>query len=390
MPPVRDRSTRVIYGALAAYGYGLYGLGPALDALRDELEVSRAAIGLAGSAFALGAVVSALGSPAALARRGLRTVLAASLAVFGAGTILLVAAPALAVVIAAAFVLGITGTAILVTVPLVIDERQGDARAAALAEANMCAAGAGVVAPALIGLSVALGAGWRPGVVVVVVALAALAVAARTVAVPPPPRPAGPLPATTRLPRPFWRWWMVIVLVVGVEFSIVFWSTDLLQERTGMGQGAASAALGLFVGGITIGRFAGGRLAIDREPRGLIAVSLAVAAAGFVLLWGTTSPAVSMAGLFVSGLGVALLFPMTLALAMAAAPHAAALASARASLAGALAILIAPYALATVADAVGVRAGFLIVPALIAGATVLILGARGPGEPVAAGAAAGP
>ncbi len=385
MAPVRDRLTWTIYVALAIYGYVLYGLGPALDALRDEHDVSRRAIGLAGSAFAVAAVGAALGAPAALRRFGLRAVLCAALAGFGAATLGLVAASSLPAVIGAALVLGATGTAILVTVPLVIDERQGAARAAALAEANMGASAAGIVAPAAIGLSIAVGAGWRPGLAIVLVAIAGLIVVARGLSNPPPPA-AEAAPPPRRLPRAFWRWWLLIVLVVGVEFSIVFWSTDLLRERTDLGRGAASASLALFVTGMTIGRFAGGRMAVARDPRTLLGVSLGVAAVGFALLWSTEVAAVSVAGLLVVGLGVALLFPMSLALAMAAAPRAPERASARATLAGGLAILAAPYALATLADGVGVHAGFLIVPALLAGAMLLVAGGRAPAAAAAAAA----
>ena len=83
--PVRDRGTWVLYAALAIYGYVLYGLGPALDALRDELGVSRGAIGLAGSAFAVGAVATALGAPFVLARAGHGAILRGGLSGSGRG-----------------------------------------------------------------------------------------------------------------------------------------------------------------------------------------------------------------------------------------------------------------------------------------------------------------
>ena len=103
-----------------------------------------------------------------------------------------------------------------------------------------------------------------------------------------------------------------------------------------------------------------------------------------MLFWGTGAPLASLAGLAVTGLGVAMLFPLSLSFAMASAPGLSEKASARASLAGGIAVLFAPYALATLADAIGVRAGFLIVPALIAAALTLTLRAR-PVAPAAVG-----
>jgi predicted MFS family arabinose efflux permease len=384
--PVRDRATWIVYASLAIYGYALYGLGPALDALREELEVSRGAIGLAGSAFAMGSVVAALGSPPVLLRVGHGTILRGGLLGLGAGTVMLVVAGPLPTVIAATFVMGLAGTAVLVVVPLVVEDRQPAARAAALAEANMGAAAAGVLAPVAVGAAILAGAGWRAGALLVLAAIAAvILLGAADDFDGPPARDARPT-ATGPLPRGFWRWWTVIVLVVGVEFCVAFWATDFLQEEAGVGRGAASASLGLFVGGMATGRFVGGRLAVARDPRSLLIGALGVAAAGFVLFWSTGAPAVSLIGLAVIGLGVAMLFPLALSFAMASAPGVLEKASARASLAGGIAVLLAPYALATLADAIGVRAGFLLVPVLIAAALALTL--RGGAEAMARRASA--
>ena len=380
--PVRDSATWILYGALAIYGYVLYGLGPALDALRDELDVSRGAIGLAGSAFALGAVATALGAPFVLARAGHGAILRGGLVGLAAGTILLVSVTPLWAVILAAVVLGVAGTSVLVVVPLVVESRQPHARAAALSEANVGAAAAGVVAPVAIGAAILAGAGWRAGSLLVLGAIAVVvALAAPRLFDGPPPRAAGEdLPAAV-LPPAFWRWWGLIVLVVGVEFCMAFWATDFLREEAGVGRGPASAALGLFVGGMATGRVIGGRLAVARDPRRLLLGALALTAAGFALFWVTGTPVASMAGLVVTGLGVAMLFPLALSLAMASAAGASHRASARASLAGGVAVLLAPYALATLADAIGVRAGFLIVVALLAGGVALTLGGGTPGRP---------
>ncbi len=381
---MRDRPTWIVYASLAIYGYCLYGLGPALDALRGELDVSRGAIGLGGSAFAAGAVLTSLGASAVLTRVGHGTILRAGLLGLGAGTVMLAVAGPLATVIAATFVMGVAGTSVLVVVPLVVEARQPTARAAALAEANMGAASAGVLAPVAVGGAILLGAGWRVGALLVLAAIAAVILLGRADDFDGPParevRPERP----GRLPSAFWRWWSVIVLVVGVEFCVAFWATDFLREEAGVGRGPASAALGLFVGGMAAGRFVGGRLAVSGDPRRLLVGALALAAAGFVLFWGTGAPLASLAGLAVTGLGVAMLFPLSLSFAMASAPGLSAEASARASLAGGIAVLFAPYALATLADAIGVRAGFLIVPALIAAAITLTLRAR-PVAPAAVG-----
>jgi fucose permease len=80
---------------------------------------------------------------------------------------------------------------------------------------------------------------------------------------------------------------------------------------------------------------------------------------------GTPAAINGLVGLFVLGLGVALLYPLTLGLAMGAAGTRADTASARAALAGALGILVTPALLGGVADKVGLRLAHLIVPGLV-------------------------
>ncbi|MGH8894974.1 MAG: MFS transporter, partial [Actinomycetes bacterium] len=52
----RDRLTWVTYLQLGSYGYFLYGVGPSLSLLRDELDISRTVAGLHGTALAVGAL----------------------------------------------------------------------------------------------------------------------------------------------------------------------------------------------------------------------------------------------------------------------------------------------------------------------------------------------
>jgi MFS family permease len=101
--------------------------------------------------------------------------------------------------------------------------------------------------------------------------------------------------------------------------------------------------------------------------------SLAVTAAGFVLFWLAGLPAPAIAGLFACGLGLANLYPLSLALAMAAAPGHGDTANARVGLLGGVIVIAAPYLLGSLADHVGLRAAFTVEPALIGACAVLLL-----------------
>jgi fucose permease len=69
-------------------------------------------------------------------------------------------------------------------------------------------------------------------------------------------------------------------------------------------------------------------------------------------------------GLFLTGVGIAPIYPLTLALAVRAAGSKATLASARSFLASGGAILVMPALLGRAADDLGLRSAMLIVPML--------------------------
>jgi fucose permease len=102
----------------------------------------------------------------------------------------------------------------------------------------------------------------------------------------------------------------------------------------------------------------------------LIVGALLLSGVGFFLYWGFSAPALAIAGLFVSGLGVANLYPLTLSQALAVAPENSNLAGARAAFASGTAILLLPLLLGGLADQVGIRLAYGVVALLL----VLALG----------------
>jgi fucose permease len=97
----------------------------------------------------------------------------------------------------------------------------------------------------------------------------------------------------------------------------------------------------------------------------------ACAAAGFALFWAAPALVFAAAGLLLAGLGVALLYPTMVSRVVAAWPQMPDRAAARAALGSGIAIGGAPFLLAQLSDAIGLRGAFLIVPSLL-----LVLAAR--------------
>ena len=124
-------------------------------------------------------------------------------------------------------------------------------------------------------------------------------------------------------------------------------------------------------------RFVVGPLSLRVAPVMLLAVAFVVAIGGWAILWTATTPTVAIVGLFVAGLGYGAQYPLSVALLLATAPDRTDATQARATLAGGLAIGVAPFALGALSDAVGTHQAFLVVPVVaLVGAVVAVLGGR--------------
>ncbi|MEU9841649.1 hypothetical protein AB0C69_20755 [Actinomadura sp. NPDC048032] len=146
---------------------------------------------------------------------------------------------------------------------------------------------------------------------------------------------------------------------------MVFWAADFLGSVKGLGAGSAATLSAGFVLGMAAGRAAAGPV-VRRggRPDRLLALAAGVGLGGFAVLWASPAP-VAVAGLVVTGLGVALLYPVILGQALAARPSDPARAAARCALASGVAIGVAPLVLGALADLTTLRAAALVAPVLL-------------------------
>jgi fucose permease len=135
-----------------------------------------------------------------------------------------------------------------------------------------------------------------------------------------------------------------------------------LERIGGLSPSSAAFAAAAFFAGMLIGRLAGGPLFDRVATQRLFVGSVAITLIGVAGYWGAAGPVVSIAGLFVTGLGIALLFPLALSFAIGAAGAAADRASARAMLAPRLAILLSPPLLGSIGDEAGLAIAQLMTP----------------------------
>ena len=369
----RDRHTWLAYLFLAFYGYFLNVLGPITPFLKDELRLSYTISSLHFTAFAVGILLIGLGGHWLIRRVGRWRALWIGAAGMSLSVLLLLAGRTPAITIGAAFLMGVIGSLILAIVPSALADWHGELRAVALSEANVIASLVSTAAPLLVGWCAHFVGAWRLALAIVALAPILMYLGFGKVASPATVSvQEDSIQARRPLPILFWVYWAALVLAVSVEFCMIFWSADYLENVLRMPKADAAQAVSLFLAGMILGRLAGSRLVQRFAAAKVVIAALLLAGAGFLVFWRAESLVLGLGGLFVTGLGVANLYPLILSLSIGASGDNTVQASARATLASGVAILALPLVLGRIADAVGIRLAYGVVILLLLGVFSII------------------
>ncbi len=372
---IRDRFTWLAYLMLAYFAYMIATLGPLMPFLREELELSYSVAALHLSAFAFGMILAGLTANWISERRGRRFLFWSGGAGMALGAVLLMLARQPAFTIGGAFVMGFIGSYIVVAIPAALADRHGAQRAIAITESNVSSAIASSLAPLFVGIGVSLGLTWRFSLVAGIAFVIVLGLAFRRVKFPVSERMIEQ-GASRPLPRRFWAYWLVIALSVALEWCVGFWGADFLEKSVGLEKVTASTLMTVFFLAMIIGRVIGSRLTRSIESSRLLLYAILIVGVGFPLFWLSPFAPLNVMGLFLAGLGIANLFPLTLAVATSIDPEQANLASARMSMASGIAILVAPQVLASFADQVGIFNAFGVTAGLLVAAALIVFAER--------------
>ena len=366
------------YLMFAFYGYCLNIFGPITPFLKSELGLSYTVSSFHFSAFAVGIIAAGVAGHRLIRMAGRRKALWLGACGLSVGGLLLAAGRHPAVTIAASFLMGLIGSLVLSVVPAALTDRHGESRSVALSEANVVASIVSAAAPVLVGLFASTPLGWRAALAVA--PLFAIAMRLGFGKVDLPEASGESLPHEKRQPLPvrYWVFWLAVVLSVSIEFCMVFWSADYFVNVLGMQKAVASQAVTIFLAGMVLGRVAAGRVVRRFGPHVVVTACVLAAAAGFLTFWIPPNPFFGAVGLFVTGLGVAGLYPLNLSMAMGAAGDDTVTAGSRSTLASGVAIFSLPLLLGRLADATGIRRAYAVVLVLAVGVLVINLAtARG-------------
>jgi len=373
-PFTRTSLTWLAYAMLAYIGFSQAILGPLMPFLRSELGLNYTQGGFLPAAIAFGLILTGL-LGGWLARHLSRSVL-----FWGGGVGLAVSIIALTLsrqfglALLSILGLGLSGSLAQVMIQAILSDQHGEKRAIALTEANVAASLSATLAPIVLSSLQRAGAGWRAVSLLTLLFLVLLAVAFWRESIPnsAPSAPGTPA-ARGNLPFAFWLYWLVLFFMVSVEMSLSIWSTDFFITVAGLTRADAVLAFGAFPAAMLTGRFAGSRLTRRFSAQGLLFAAIGLTLVGLPLFWLARTPALNILGLFITGLGIANQYPLTMSIAVGLAGEKTNQASARVTLAVGAALLSAPLILGRLADNLGLQTAFGLIPALMTAALLITL-----------------
>lgn len=369
-PPKPSPTVVACYVAYAAVGWFLNGIGSALPDLEEDIGERASVYPLLPGAVLLvwGVVVARRHRAAEPATPHASVIVAGSI---GLGTAIVVMGVTRWVWLSAAGGVGaaFAAAALIRLLPAMLATERPDDTERVMVRANAWSSLAAITAPLAIGLTVAIGLGWLPGMAVPIgVAAGIVAATMRRHRSSSHPRVVdGPDGEAVPPLATWWREWTVLTTCIVIEFCFSYFAATFLHDELGLSTAAAAAGGAAWGLGMAGGRFV---LSILPAPRSVLP-SVAMLTVGFLLLWVPGDPTLAIAGIGIAGVGASPLYPTRATALLARFPASPDQGSTRGSIASGAALLLAPAIMASLRAASDVRTAYLAVPVLLAALALL-------------------
>ncbi|MBN1629798.1 MAG: MFS transporter [Thermoleophilia bacterium] len=314
--PEAPHSIAYLFPITFCSGIVLISLGPVLDPIIRDLDVPLSQGGVIATGFAAGRVVALLLLNLFLARVPLKWLVVGAALLQAVGfAVPAFFAQGLGLVVGSLVVVGAAATIPIVVPVIWIGAYAKRATERAMLLILIFFALGVVISPLAIGGALVLGADWRwvflgEAAFSVVMALAIAAL------------PLADVPERENIRLRQFReavTWapglLAVVLIamffyIGAEHILNIWLAEFQVETFGSSQGAAAVALGLFFGGMMVGRLASVRLTRHVGASRILAVSSGLMAVFIVVTAFAPSFAVSEVCIFLVGVGASASYPM--------------------------------------------------------------------------------
>jgi predicted MFS family arabinose efflux permease len=368
----RDRFFWVVAVQTAIVNFYLGGFGPAQSLLRADQGTSLTIAGLHGTAMGVASIAAGWANPRIAHRFGRSKASWIGLAIFISGLTLFVVSPPVYITIPATLITGFGVSVVINTMLTKMSSHYGKSAEVAIPQANGIASVGFVIGTALIGtIAIAFPSLWRLGLLLALPVALILFFAGREKDeddhVPDEEGPQG-----GKLSRNFWIAWFGFVACISSEFATSFWAAALLKERVGSTAAISTVAIVALGTGMGIGRWYGGLLLKNFKLDTQLLTVIAMQFFGFLGFWLSHNMVISLACLFVVGLGISMQFALSSIRLIGLSDGRPDLAIGRASLAAGTAIAGAPFLLGILGDRYGISRAYIMVFVLIAIAFVIV------------------
>ena len=353
------------------FGIFMGGFGPALPLLQDQQGTSAAVAGLHGTAIGAASIVAGTLNARIVHRFGRMKSVWLGLSIFNFGALGFVIFPHAWQTIIAIFFGGIGMSITINNTFMKLSMHYANHSARATSQANGVNSAFVLIGNFIIGMIAGTAMSWKLGLLLCIpFALVLYFTLGRKEEYEHIPEESGHQRGS--LPLKYWVSWVGMTFCIASEFAVAFWSAALLRERTTISAALATTLVLAFPMGMMIGRWFGTYLfphfGIDKRLKVIIALQ----GLSFIIFWASEILITSFIALFIVGFGTSMQFALSTLRLLRFGKNKPDLAMGKSSLGAGFAIAFSPLFLGFLADQFGIVQAFLLVPALVICAFVIV------------------
>lgn len=375
MPTTTYKRDKVFWlAALQTGAFGIFmgGFGPALPLLQEAQGTSAAIAGLHGTALGVASIIAGAFNAHIVHRYGRMTTVWLGLITFNIGALGFVLFPRAWQTILAIFIAGIGLSVTVNNTFMKLSIHFADHSARATSQANGVNSAFVLLGNFIIGVIASSSFSWKLGLLLCIpFTIVLYLLLGRQEEYEYIPEESGRQKGSLSLK--YWVSWVGMTFCIAAEFAIAFWAAALLRERTDMSAPLATTLVLAFPLGMMIGRWFGTYLlpSLDIDQR--LKLIVAIQGLSFLVFWGSDIALASFIALFFVGFGTSMQFALSTLRLLRFGANKPDLAIGKASWGAGIAIALSPFFLGFLADKFGIVNAFLMVPAIVICAFVIVV-----------------
>lgn len=375
MPTTTYKRDQVFWlAALQTGAFGIFmgGFGPALPLLQEAQGTSGAVAGLHGTAVGLASIVAGALNALIVHRFGRMKTVWIGLITFNIGALGFVIFPNAWQTILAIFIAGIGLSITINNTFMKLSIHFAEHSARATSQANGVNSAFALLGNSIIGVIASSSFSWKLGLLLCIPFTIALYFSlGRKEKYEYIPEGTGRQKGS--LSFKYWVSWVGMSFCIAAEFAVAFWAAALIRERTDVSAALATTLVLAFPLGMMIGRWFGTYLRPQLDIDQRLKLVIAIQGLSFLVFWASNFALASFIALFFVGFGTSMQFALSTLRLLRFGGSKPDLAIGKASWGAGLAIALSPLFLGFLADKFGIINAFLMVPAIVICAFVIVV-----------------